>query len=238
MKRIEWSTIFDWWRWAIVGTMATNTFAMLAPAQLSKAASAPQLTASVPSTAHDPSGFVPNGWVLEQQQQSDFNGDGREDALLLIRKVGTAGIPPRMLMVALRQNDGYALAEMNSRLIPHSEETNYEDPMTDGELIAGPGSFSLKLTLISGAGSYEMETLHYRFRYQEGCFRLAGYDRMKTNRATLDTHDLIVDFLTGAVIERSGNAQSSNSDETRFKLKTNPLLCFGDLNNATDFHPN
>ena len=85
-------------------------------------------------------------------------------------------------MVALRQNDGYALAEMNSRLIPHSEETSYEDPMTDGELLAGPGSFSLKLTLISGAGSYEMETLHYRFRYQEGCFRLVVYDRMKTNR--------------------------------------------------------
>ena len=143
----------------------------------------------------------------------------------------------RILAVVLRQKDGYELAEMNSRLIPHSDNSSHEDPMADGELTAQPGGFNLKLTLMSGAGSYEMETLHYRFRYQDGCFRLVGYDRMETNRATLDTHDLIVDFLTGVVIRRTGNAQSDATEEKSDTLKTNPRLCFRDLDNAEVFHP-
>jgi hypothetical protein len=43
--------------------------------------------------------------------------------------------------------------------------------------------------MMAGAGSYEMATLHYRFRLEGGCFRLTSYDRKETHRATLDTHD-------------------------------------------------
>jgi hypothetical protein len=139
--------------------------------------------------------------------------------------------------VVLRQKHGYALAEMNSRIIPHSDDTSYEDPMADGELTAQPGYFSLKLTIMSGAGSYQMETLHYRFHYQNGCFRLIGYDRMQTNRATLDTNDLIIDFLAGEAIQRTGNAQSDAEEKKRDTLKTNPRLCFRDLDDAIVFHP-
>ena len=236
MQRTGWSAILGWCRWATLATVAT-TFPILAFAQVSRSASPAQLVVSVPSKAAQPSQFVPKGWVLEEQKVADLNGDGRDDALLLMRKSDSAGTPPRILAAVLRQKHGYALAEMNSRLIPHSDNTSHEDPMADGELTAQPGGFNLKLTLMSGAGSYEMETLHYRFRYQDGCFRLVGYDRMETNRATLDTHDLIVDFLTGVVIHRTGNAQSDATEEKSDTLKTNPRLCFRDLDNAAVFHP-
>jgi len=236
MQRTGWPAIIGWCRWATLAA-AGATSPILAFAQVPKSASLAQLVVFVPSKAAQPSQFVPQGWVLEQQKVTDLNGDGLADALLLMRKSDTGGTPPRILAVVLRQKNGYALAEMNSRLIPHSDNPNQEDPMADGEITAQPGSFYLKLTLTSGAGSYEMETLHYHFRHQDGCFRLVGYDRMETNRATLDTHDLTVNFLTGTVIHRTGNAQSDATEEKSDTLKTNPRLCLRDLDNAAVFHP-
>jgi hypothetical protein len=191
----------------------------------------------VPSKAAEPSQFVPHSWVLEQQKVADLNGDGHADALLLMRKSDSAGTPPRILAVALRDLNSYALEEMNSRIIPHSDDTTHEDPIADGGLAVQPGGFSLKLTLMSGAGSYEMQTLYYHFRYQDGCFRLVGYDRMETNRSTLDTHDMIVNFLTGTVIHRTGNAQSDATAEKSYTLKSNPCLCLRDLDSAAEFDP-
>jgi hypothetical protein len=236
MQRCGWSAIPRWCQWATIAAAAV-TCPMLAFAQVSTSASPAPPAVPVPSTAAQPSQFVPWGWVLEQQKIADLNGDGRDDALLLIRKSDSGRTPQRILAVVLRQPNGYALAEMNSRLIPHGDNIDQEDPMADGELTAQPGGFDVKLTLMSGAGSYEMATLLYHFRYQDGCFRLIGYDRMETNRATLDTNDLSVNFLTGAVTHRTGNAQSDATREKSDRLKTNSRLCFGDLDNAAVFHP-
>lgn len=237
MQRTVWSAILGRCRRATLAVVAA--WPMLAGAQVSTSTSptSAPLAVPVPSKAAQPAQFVPHGWVLEQQKVADLNRDGRDDALLLMRKSDFSGTPQRILAVVLRQESGYALAEMNSRLIPHSDNTTQEDPMADGELTVQRGGFDIRLTLMSGAGSYEMATLHYRFRYQHGCFRLIAYDRMETNRATLDTHDLIVNFLTGAVIHRTGNAQSDAAEEKIDTLKTNPRLCFGNLDNAAVFHP-
>lgn len=217
--------ILGWCRWAALAAAAV--WPSLAGAQ------------TPPAHAAQLSQFVPEGWVLEQQKVADFNGDGREDALLLMRRPAATGTPYRMLAVVLRQpggNAGYLLAELNRRLIPRSDDPGQEDPMADGEITVRPGGFDIKLTLLAGAGSYQTATLRYRFRYQNGCFLLIGYDRMETHRATLDTRDLSVNFLTGAVVHRTGNAQSA-TEERREKLKTNPRRCLRDLDNAAGFNP-
>jgi hypothetical protein len=193
----------------------------------------------VPARAAQPAQFVPEGWVLEQQRVADLNGDGRADALLLMRRPAASGTPQRILAVVLRRrgaNAGYALAELNRRLIPYSDDTSQEDPMADGELTVQRGGFGIKLTLLAGSGSYQTATVRYRFRYQDGCFRLIGYDRMETQRATLDTRDLSIDFLTGGVLHRTGNEQSATAEQ-RDKLKTNPRRCFGELESAAAFNP-
>jgi hypothetical protein len=126
---------------------------------------------------------------------------------------------------------------MNGRLIPGSDDPKQEDPMADGELTVRRGGFDVKMTLLSGVGSYQTSTVRYRLRYQDGCFRLIGYDRMETHRGTLDTRDLSVNFLTGSVVHRTGNAQSDAIKERREKLTSNPHRCFGELESAAAFKP-
>jgi len=191
----------------------------------------------VPARAAQPSQFVPEGWVVEQQEVADFNGDGLADALLMMRPREANGVPQRILAVVLRQRGaGYKLAEVNRRLIPQADSAQ-EDPMADGELDARRGGFDIKLTLMAGSGSYLTAAVRYRFRYEGGCFRLIGYDRMETHRATLATHDLSINFLTGTVVHRTGNQQSEAVKERREKLKSNPRRCFADLKRAAVFDP-
>lgn len=240
MQRADRSAILSWCCWARLAAAAAWPLLAATQAPTSVTPTPPPLAVLVPSNAAQPAQFVPEGWVLEQQKFADFNRDGRADALLLMRRWEASGTPQRILAVVLRQrggNAGYALAELNRRLIPHSDDATQEDPMADGELTARRGGFDIKLTLLAGMGSYQTATLRYRFRYQDGCFRLIGYDRMETHRATLDTRDLSINFLTGAVVHRTGNAQSDATEERREKLKTNPRRCFGELDSAAGFNP-
>lgn len=137
---------------------------------------APLPTVQVPARAAQPSQFVPEGWVVEQQEVADFNGDGLADALLMMRPREANGVPQRILAVVLRQRGaGYKLAEVNRRLIPQADSAQ-EDPMADGELDARRGGFDIKLTLMAGSGSYLTAAVRYRFRY-EG--RLLPADRLR-----------------------------------------------------------
>lgn len=210
---------------------------------------------ALPAQAASVAGFVPPGWVIEQQHAADLNRDGRRDALLLLRRApaaaqpgepGTTGStvdggagrsPLRLLAVLLGARGGYALSALNARLIPQVDLASQDDPLTDGELAARPGGFDIKLGLVAGVGSYLSASLRYRFRYQGGCFRLIGYDRLETHRATLNTHDLSINFLNGAAVHTSGNAQSDATQVRRDRLAANPRRCFQDLDNAADFKP-
>jgi hypothetical protein len=195
----------------------------------------------IPSKAATVREFVPQGWTLEQQKSADFNADGRKDVLLLLRRAEAAkGSPERIIAVALRASSaraGYELFESNRQLIPRTDDESQENPMADGELIVRPRGFEVKFSLMSSSGSYQMMTVRYRFRFDRDCFRLIGYDRMETHRGTLDTRDTSVNFLTGAVIQRTGNAQSSGSKTRRHKLTSNPRLCLGKLESAATFNP-
>ena len=197
-------------------------------------------TGSLPRLASSPEQFVPPGWTLEKKHLADLNGDGLQDALLLMKVPQTGGTPPRILAVALRRKGPateFELAELNEKLIPNSPDDRMEDPMADGEITAKRGAFSVKLSLLAGAGSARTATMRYGFRYQNGCFRLIGYDRFETDRATLDTLDLSINFLTGDVVRRKGNAEANTATKQREKLRTNPRRCFRDLNSAATFTP-
>ena len=132
---------------------------------------------------------------------------------------------------------GWRLAGANARLVPQLDLATQDDPMANGDLEAGKGSFSLALGLNSTAGSYLSAVLRYRFRIEGSCVRLIGYDRLQTHRATLDTQDLSVNFLTGGVLHTSGNAQGDTTKQRRARLAANPRRCLPDLDSAVSFAP-
>jgi hypothetical protein len=184
--------------------------------------------------------LVPPGWTIEQRHQADFNRDGRTDVLLLIRdNIAQGATPRRIVLVALAtvQPSGYRRSSANAQLVPRDRSGQVEDPMADGEITVRPGGFDLQLGMMPATGSYLAATMRYRFRFEGGCFRLIGYDRAETHRGTLDTRDVSVNFLTGAVIRTTGNAQSDRTQSQRSRLPSNPRRCLDDLSSGWTFDP-
>jgi len=196
--------------------------------------------ARLPAAAATVESLVPVGWAIEQRHHADFNRDGHADVLLLLRQAAATDTTPlRILLVALATATppGYALSAANARLVPRDASGTLEDPMANGEITVRPGGFELKLGMVPGAGSYLTATMRYRFRREGGCFRLIGYDRAETHRGTLDIRDLSVNFLTGAVIQTTGNAKSNATQTVRKRLAANPRRCLADLGSGWTFDP-
>lgn len=199
---------------------------------------------ALPATAAGPAGFVPAGWQIAQQVSADLNRDGRPDAVLLLQPdappapPGTGRSPERVLAVLQQQRSGWALVAQNARLVPQVDLATHEDPLVNGALAAGkPGGFSLSLGLTSTAGSYASAMQIYHFRLERRCARLIGHDTLQTHRATLDTQDTRINFLTAAVLVTNGNAQSDASTRRRSRLASNPRLCLDGLGSALSFQP-
>lgn len=196
------------------------------------------LVPGFPAAAATVEALVPAGWEVEQRHHADFNGDGRDDVLLLLREpTAKATMPRRILVTALATATGYAGLEANARLVPRDPSERLEDPMADGEITLRPGAFELKLGMVPGVGSYVAATMRYRFRLEDGCFRLILYERAETHRGTLDTRDLSVDFLSGIAVEITGNAQVNIRQTRRHRLAANPRRCLADLGSAWTFAP-
>jgi len=217
--------------------------ACLAP--LAALAQAPSDLPTLPASASSIAEFVPSGWSIEQQHSADFGRNGRRGVLLLLRMGGDAGSaggnggmsPARILAPLVRTRAGYTRVGQNGRLIPRVDLASQEDPMANGEIAVRTGGFDLRLGLMSGVGSYLTASLKFRFRLEGGCFRLIGFDRLETHRATLATQDLSINFLRGTLVRTSGNAQSDASQQTRERLKSNPRRCLEDLPSAAEFQP-
>jgi hypothetical protein len=195
---------------------------------------------ALPPTGGTVESLVPPGWTIEQRHQADFNRDRRSDVLLLLRdNVPQGATPRRIVLVALAttQPSGYVRSGANTQLVPRDRSGQLEDPMADGEITVRPGGFDVRLGMMPATGSYLAATMRYRFRYEGGCFRLIGYDRAETHRGTLDTRDVSINFLTGAVIRTTGNAQSGRSQSQRSRLTASPRRCLDDLPSAWTFDP-
>lgn len=211
------------------------------PALAAQVRPAPEFTPpSLPANGATVESLVPTGWIIEQRHQADFNRDGRPDVLLVLRQAGTEDTAPRRIVLvalATTRPQGYVLFDANARLIPSDSSGQFEDPLTNGEITVRPGGFDLRLSMMSGIGSYLTATMRYRFRFERSCFRLIGYDRYETHRATLDTHDLSVNFLTGSVTSTAGNAQSNRTQTQRSQLVSNTRRCLSDVPNGWTFDP-
>ncbi len=194
-------------------------------------------------------GFVPKGWGLEITAKGDLNGDGEDDLALVIRGKDKANIledqgpepldtNPRMLVVALADEDGYALALTNNTLIPRADNGFQADVLSeDGGVTIDRGSVVVKLYLFMSAGGSDTGTTAFRFRFEEERLRLIGFDSTNVNRMSGVVEETSINYLTGKVVTKTGSIESDESKSKTSRLKKKPVLYIEDIDNGLMFVP-
>lgn len=207
---------------------------------------------ALPSRGAAASAFVPSGWRLEQVVEGDLDKDERDDLLLLLRGGNPANIiihdqmgespfdtNPRILAVAFADGDsGYVLGLENHSLIARREDPVQSDPLSElGGIAIERGSIVVRLYLFMSAGGADMGTTAFRFRWQDGAFRLIGYDRSTTQRMSGDTEELSINFLTGKAVITTGNIERDDVETAERTPGRKPLLTLEQVGDGLMFDP-
>ncbi len=164
--------------------------------------------------------LVPSGWKVLKFAYGDLNRDGRKDLVFVIQgtdpkkitdnKEGlgddTLDLNPRILAIYFRDKRTgryYKKRQMNN-FIPLKDTPTMDEPL-DGLSISGKGIFQLGFRYWYSAGSWEMSTYSYSFRYRKGRFGLVGYDNSYTHRASGETSETSINFLSRRMVVKKGN---------------------------------
>lgn len=204
---------------------------------------------ALPPSAGSPDGFVPNGWKLEVKAEGDLNRDMLADSAIVLRmddpnnRIATQWNPdqrydtnPRMLVVAFaRKGGGYELALADHKLIPRLENQNQDDPFD--EVSIRNGALHVKMHLFMSAGGWQMGGSAYTFRWQDGAFRLIGFDRDSVMRNSGATEEVSINYLTGHKELKSGNIGSDQQQTKSIRMARKPLLTLAEIGDGLMFDP-
>ncbi|QDY70389.1 hypothetical protein [Qingshengfaniella alkalisoli] len=209
---------------------------------------------TLPSAAHRAEQFKPHGWSVEKQLQGDLNADGIADVVLLLREDDPAKVihpdglgenpldtNPRMLGIALGQPEGgYALVAENHALIPRRDNPTMDDPL-NGAAVGGialtGGRLRVTLGRFFSAGTWDMGSSVFTFRWQDNGFWLIGYDETVVSRNTGSTRSISVNYLTGDTKHIYGSIEDDAERIEWTQSAPAPLLSFDDIGSGFDFDP-
>lgn len=198
-------------------------------------------------------GFVADGWSLERQIDNDFNSDGLDDLLLIVRQnhkqkdqlqaeadSKSFDTMRRQILIAFKnkENDQYRLVHRNNVFIPARGTANVEDFLPNHmPLEPKPKGFLINLEWFMSAGGWEMELRSFQFEYRDGHFALVAFDSQRTNRGSGKTTGIKVNYLTGLAVKSSGNIQEDEVKEVTQRITIARLLNLADIGPAFDFDP-
>ena len=193
-------------------------------------------------------GLVPKGWKLEAKALGDLNSDKLPDAALVLHMDDPANriapawddtmrydTNPRMLIVAFGKGSGYELAVAEHKLIPRLENPNQDEPFDEVKIVNG--TLHVTMHLFLSAGGWRMGESAFTFRWQDGAFRLIGFDRDDVMRSTGATEEMSINYLTRTKILKTGNIGSNDEKKRTVRIAKKPLTALGDVGDGLSFDP-
>lgn len=195
-------------------------------------------TPAIPARAATPEGFVPRGWRIESRVDGAVDGDARPDAVLLLRDADPRNVVqnddlgvqeldtnPRVLLVLAADADGWRRIAMSDRLIRRNDMPTLSDPFEEGELSLDRRVLAVTVGFFANAGSWTASHTTYRFRWQDGCMRLIGFDDNAMHRGSGETTDTSVNLLTRKATRTVGNIQFDGTVVHRHALRPQAPVC-------------
>lgn len=210
----------------------------------------PVVFPAIPAQAPTKADLVPKGWAVETESRGDLNGDGAPDLMLVLHMTSPANVitndglgaseidtNPRMLVVAFAEKGTarYSLALANHTLIPRHTNPLMDDPLGSAEIVRGTVQVSLGFWM--SAGSWYTSQTKFTFRYQDGCFKLIGYDSTETKRNTGETSEVSFNYLTRKVKTAKGDIENDHRDVSWKTVRVPSLLCLDAVGDGLDFNP-
>ena len=205
---------------------------------------------AIPAQAQTQAGLVPKGWIVETESRDDLNGDGVPDLLLVLHMTDPVNVikndgfgsseidtNPRMLVVAFadKATNKYSLALADHTLIPRHTNPLMDDPLEGVALVKGTVQVSLGFWM--SAGSWYTSQTKLTFRYQDGCFKLIGYDSTGTKRNTGETSTVSVNYPAKKMKITKGNIENERQSVSWKTVRAPSLLCLDAVGDGLDFNP-
>ncbi len=157
--------------------------------------------------------FVPKGWKLHSYKVGDLNQDNRADLVVIAEQndpakriknedLGTQelNLNPRRLLILLQTDTGYQTAQSIDGFLPSANDadsTCLQDPLEVGGISIAKGVLNIEKHYWQSCGSWEVSHDTYRFRHENGRFRLIGFDSWSMMRNSGERSEESVNYLTG-----------------------------------------
>ncbi|MXO07356.1 hypothetical protein [Flavobacterium sp. HBTb2-11-1] len=205
----------------------------------------PEVEESTIDVKKEISDFIPKNYVSFDTIKGDFNKDGLEDCILIIKGTvkskiiqdeyrGELDRNRRGIIALLNKNDGYELAVKNYDCFSSENE--------DGGVYYAPELYievkNGKLYVDYAHGRYGY--WKYTFRYQNSDFELIGYDS-SSNHGPVILTETSINFLTRKkIVNQNVNENTYDGDEifekTETKIARTKLLKLSEIKDFDELH--
>lgn len=174
--------------------------------------------------------IVPDGWKVLDSKTGDLNQDGITDLVFAIQNTDTNNIElndglgsdtidlnPRLLGIYFgNKTGGFSQKLVSEHFIILRDSPTMDEPF-EGFDISTKGVLDINFRFWFSAGSWSMSNHKYRFRFQNGEFALIGYDSYEAHRASGETIDYSINFLSKKMKITKGNFSTDDPESIEWK---------------------
>ncbi|GAB5464893.1 MAG: hypothetical protein Kapaf2KO_03290 [Candidatus Kapaibacteriales bacterium] len=175
--------------------------------------------------------IIPDNWKLLESTFGDLNQDGITDLVFAIQKTDpnnielndglrtdTIDLNPRILAIYFgTKTKGFNKQLVSEQFIILRDSPTMDEPF-EGFNINLKGVLDISFRFWYSAGSWGMSNHKYRFRFQNNEFALIGYDSNEVDRASGETTDHSINFLTKKMKITKGNFSNDEPESVEWKI--------------------